>query len=72
MQTLMKAISPPNFTVNSFRADWSEKQGLNDIDIEDATSHPSLVPIVNLPANPLQSITEQVKVDFRFCDGTYL
>jgi hypothetical protein len=25
-----------------------------------------------LPANPLQSITEQVKVDFRFCDGTYL
>jgi hypothetical protein len=42
----MKAISPPNFTVNSFRADWSEKQGLNDIDIEDATSHPSLVLIV--------------------------
>jgi len=64
VQTLMKAISPPNFTVSSFRADWSEKQGLNDIDIEDATSHPSLVPTVNLSANPLQSITEQVKVDF--------
>ncbi len=67
----MKAISPPNFTVNSFRADWSEKQGLNDIDIEDATSHPSLVPIVNLSANPLQLITEQVKADFLLCDGTY-
>ncbi len=64
MQTLMKAISPPNFTVSSFRADWLEKQGLNDIDIEDATSHPSLVPTVNLSTNPLQSITEQVKVDF--------
>jgi hypothetical protein len=60
----MKEISPANFTVNSFRADWSEKQGLNDTDIEDATSHPSLVPIANLYANPLQSITEQVKVDF--------
>jgi hypothetical protein len=48
----MKAISPPNFTVNSFRADWSEKQGLNDTDIEDATCHPSLVPIANLSANP--------------------
>ncbi len=67
----MKAISPQNFTVNSFRADWSENQGLNDTDIEDATSHPSLVPIVNLSANPLQSITEQVKVDFLVCDGTY-
>jgi hypothetical protein len=54
----MKAISPPNFTVSSFRADWSEKQGLNDI--EDATSAPT----VNLSANPLQLITEQVKVDF--------
>ncbi len=72
VQTLMKAISPPNFTVSSFRADWSGKQGLNDIDIEDATSHPSLVPTVNLSANPLQSITEQVKLDFWFCDGTYL
>jgi hypothetical protein len=60
----MKAISPPNYTVNSFRAHWSEKQGLNDTDIEDATSHPSLVPIVNLSADSLQSITEQVKVDF--------
>jgi hypothetical protein len=60
----MKAISPSNFTVNSFRADWSEKQGLNDTDIEDATSHPSLVLIVDLSVNPLQSITEQVKVDF--------
>jgi hypothetical protein len=67
----MKVISPPNFTVNSFRADWSDKQGLNNTDIEDATSHPSLVPIVNLSANPLQSITEQVKVDFLFCDSTY-
>jgi hypothetical protein len=68
----MKAISPPNFTVNSFRADWSENQGLNDTNTEDATSHPSLVPIVNLSANPLQSITEQMKVDFLFYDGTYL
>jgi len=67
----MKEISPANFTVNSFRADWSEKQGLNDTDIEDATSHPSLVPIANLYANPLQSITEQVKVDFWFYDGIY-
>jgi hypothetical protein len=25
-----------------------------------------------LSANPLQLITEQVKVDFWFCDGTYL
>jgi hypothetical protein len=24
-----------------------------------------------LSANPLQSITEQVKVDFLVCDGTY-
>jgi len=67
----MKAISPPNFTINSFLVDSSEKRGLNDVDVEDATSHPSLVPVVNLYPNPSRSITERVEVDFLFCDGTY-